>query len=62
MRMHDMENVTMRRAGNRFLALMVPGLAEKRPSLVYGDSIFVKPVNTAFDDKAYEVCSSFFSK
>ncbi|XP_068634205.1 probable RNA helicase SDE3 [Aristolochia californica] len=41
MRQYDMECVTMRRKG-RYLALVVPGLAEKRPSLVTGDDIFVK--------------------
>lgn len=60
MRMHDMENVTMRRVGNHLLALEVPGLAEKRPSLVYGDFIFVKPINDAVDNKPYQVCFSFF--
>lgn len=60
MRMHDMENVTMRRVGSHLLALEVPGLAEKRPSLVYGDRIFVKPIDDAFDSKPYEVCFSFF--
>ncbi|KAI9194377.1 hypothetical protein LWI28_005431 [Acer negundo] len=41
MRAYDMENVTMRRKG-QFLALVVPGLAERRPSLVHGDYIFAK--------------------
>lgn len=41
MRSHDMECVTMRRKGN-YLSLVVPGLAERRPSLVQGDDIFVK--------------------
>ncbi|XP_039120023.1 probable RNA helicase SDE3 [Dioscorea cayenensis subsp. rotundata] len=41
-RRHDMESVTMRRRGNHFLSLEVPGLAEKRPSLVCGDYIFAK--------------------
>ncbi|KAL6005174.1 hypothetical protein ACLOJK_005736 [Asimina triloba] len=49
MRAHDMENVTMKRIGRHFLALEVPGLAEKRPSLVCGDFIFAKPVNEDFD-------------
>lgn len=54
MRMHDMENVTMRRVGSHLLALEVPGLAEKRPSLVSGDCIFVKPIDDAFDNKPYK--------
>ncbi|KAF9677617.1 hypothetical protein SADUNF_Sadunf08G0126300 [Salix dunnii] len=38
---HDMEHVTMRRRGV-YLSLVVPGLAERRPSLLQGDDIFVK--------------------
>ncbi|KAK3190088.1 hypothetical protein Dsin_029649 [Dipteronia sinensis] len=41
MRAYDMENVPMRRKG-QFLSLVVPGLAERRPSLVHGDYIFAK--------------------
>ena len=37
-----MENVSFRRRGSQFLSLEVLGLAERRPSLVYGDSIFAK--------------------
>lgn len=54
MRAYDMENVTMRRRG-LYLSLEVPGLAEKRPSLVHGDYIFVRH---AYDDvtaQAYQV-------
>lgn len=39
---YDMECITMRRRGNNFLSLEVPGLAERRPSLVHGDSIFAR--------------------
>ncbi|GER34276.1 P-loop containing nucleoside triphosphatehydrolases superfamily protein [Striga asiatica] len=42
MRAYDMECVTLKRKWNQFLSLEVPGLAEKRPSLVSGDSIYVK--------------------
>lgn len=42
MRDYDMEFVTMRSKGLRFLSLEVPGLAERRPSLVRGDYIFAK--------------------
>lgn len=42
MRGYDMEHVSMKSKGPRFLTLEVPGLAEKRPSLVYGDSIFAR--------------------
>lgn len=41
MRAYDMENVSMRTRG-LYLSLEVPGLAEKRPSLVHGDFIFVR--------------------
>ncbi|XP_058086867.1 probable RNA helicase SDE3 [Magnolia sinica] len=51
MRAHDMENVTMKRS-RQFLALEVPGLAEKRPSLVCGDFIFSKPVDDDFDSSS----------
>jgi helicase MOV-10 len=42
MRSHDMERVTMRKRGTQFLSLEVPGLAERRPSLVQGDFIFAR--------------------
>ncbi|KAA0040814.1 putative RNA helicase SDE3 [Cucumis melo var. makuwa] len=42
MRAYDMELVTMKRKGHNFLSLEVPGLAERRPSLVHGDYILVK--------------------
>lgn len=48
MRSYDMERVTMRRKGTQFLTLEVPGLAEKRPSLVHGDYIFAK---LAYEDE-----------
>ena len=37
-----MLSVTMKRKGLQFLSLDVPGLAERRPSLVYGDFIFAR--------------------
>lgn len=42
MRAYDMERVTMKRKGYHFLSLEVPGLAERRPSLVHGDFILAK--------------------
>ncbi|QHO11265.1 hypothetical protein HN873_050936 [Arachis hypogaea] len=42
MRTYDMECVTMRKRPNQFLSMLVPGLAERRPSLVHGDFIFAK--------------------
>ncbi|CAH1967597.1 unnamed protein product [Acanthoscelides obtectus] len=38
---YNMENVTLRRLGNIFI-LEVPGLAEKRPSVIKGDFIDIK--------------------
>ncbi|EEF49717.1 ATP-dependent helicase NAM7, putative [Ricinus communis] len=46
MRCHDMECVNMRRRGAQLLALEVPGLAERRPSLVHGDLVFAKLVSS----------------
>lgn len=58
MRSHHMECVTMRKRGNRFLSLVVPGLAERRPSLVQGDYIFAKLASEFGNDtaKSYQVC------
>ncbi|KAL6548379.1 hypothetical protein OROGR_008800 [Orobanche gracilis] len=42
MRAYDMECISLKRKKNQFLTLEVPGLAEKRPSLVNGDFIFAK--------------------
>ncbi|PUZ42738.1 hypothetical protein GQ55_9G606500 [Panicum hallii var. hallii] len=42
MRAYDMEGVSMRRRGMNFLSLEVPGLAERRPSLVQGDFIVAR--------------------
>lgn len=39
---YDMENVAFKGRRTQHLALEVPGLAERRPSLVHGDSIFAK--------------------
>ncbi|KAL5712554.1 RNA helicase [Ranunculus cassubicifolius] len=49
MKSHDMESVTMRRRG-QLLALEVPGLAERRPSLVIGDFVLAKPSIGGPDD------------
>lgn len=58
MRSHDMECVPMRKRGNRYLSLEVPGLAEKRPSLVQGDFILAKLACENGNDTAgkYQVC------
>ncbi|KAI3408241.1 uncharacterized protein J3R85_020417, partial [Psidium guajava] len=42
MRRHNMECVQMTRKPARLLSLAVPGLAEKRPSLLQGDIVLVK--------------------
>lgn len=54
MRAYDMENVSMRRRGI-YLSLEVPGLAERRPSLVHGDFIFVRHAYDDGTDHAYQV-------
>lgn len=54
-----MECVKLRRKGVRsqFLALDVPGLAERRPSLVHGDHVFVKhAAGSVGDNTVYRVC------
>ncbi|VVA90086.1 unnamed protein product [Arabis nemorensis] len=55
MRAYDMENVSMRRRG-LYLSLEVPGLAEKRPSLVHGDFIFARH---AYDDGTGQAYQGF---
>ncbi|KAJ3035188.1 hypothetical protein HDV00_004257 [Rhizophlyctis rosea] len=40
-RNYDMENGELVRSG-RYFALTVPGLAEKRPSVLYGDKVYVR--------------------
>ncbi|XP_072980559.1 probable RNA helicase SDE3 isoform X1 [Typha angustifolia] len=42
MRAHDMVCVTMKRRGNQFLSLEIPDLAERRPSIIYGDYILAQ--------------------
>ncbi|KAL8205981.1 hypothetical protein R6Q57_009532 [Mikania cordata] len=44
MRAYDMQNVTFKTKG-RFLSLEVPGLAERRPSIVVGDLVIAKSVS-----------------
>ncbi|KAF8392378.1 hypothetical protein HHK36_022720 [Tetracentron sinense] len=54
MRAYDMECVTIRRKGTQFLALEVPGLAERRPSLVNGDFIVAKLANEDANNTSYQ--------
>mgnify|MGYP004708076177 CR=1 FL=1 len=57
MRDFDMESVTMTSKGFQFLCLSVPGLAERRPSLVYGDCVFARPSSVhATNTPPYQVC------
>lgn len=57
MRTYDMEAVEMKRRGH-YLSLEVPGLAERRPSLVTGDYIFAKRVSAdpSTAPISYQVC------
>ncbi|GAB4835962.1 Probable RNA helicase sde3 [Ancistrocladus abbreviatus] len=50
MRCYNMESVNMKRRGLELLALEVPGLAERRPSLVYGDIVFAKFSSPSAED------------
>lgn len=54
-----MECVSMRKRGTHFLTLQVPGLAERRPSLVHGDHIYVQLVADDANDTSfsYQVCA-----
>ena len=53
-RAYNMEGVQMSHGVDRdFLSLEVPGLAEKRPSVLVGDSVFVSKVGSS-DMKLYE--------
>ncbi|XP_014520114.1 probable RNA helicase SDE3 [Vigna radiata var. radiata] len=54
MRIYDMESISMRKRNNRFLSMEVPGLAERRPSLVHGDRIFVKLAYDNSNRQPYE--------
>lgn len=55
-----MNRVSMKRRGN-FLSLVVPGLAERRPSLVHGDFIFVKQADADETAPPYKVLSHLHS-
>lgn len=50
MRCHDMDHVAMRAKGANLLALRVPGLAERRPSLVLGDFVFAMLASKSGND------------
>jgi helicase MOV-10 len=45
-RAYDMQNVTMWKVSHSILGLHVPGLAERRPSVIYRDKIYVRPSGT----------------
>ncbi|MCO5598040.1 hypothetical protein L7F22_052129 [Adiantum nelumboides] len=40
---YDLENAIMQPDKQGYLVLTVPGLLERRPSVIYGDTIFVRP-------------------
>lgn len=40
--MHDVSHATFTRTRGGYLSLEIPGLAEKRPSLVVGDKVVVR--------------------
>ncbi|XP_027360164.1 probable RNA helicase SDE3 [Abrus precatorius] len=61
MRTYDMECIAMRKRANCFLTLEVPGLAERRPSLVHGDFIFAKLASER-DDKTAPVYQGFIHR
>lgn len=61
MRAHDMESVTMRRRGSQYLSLEVPGLAERRPSLVQGDFIFAQ-LATGKPESSYRPYQGFIHR
>ncbi|KAH7522288.1 hypothetical protein FEM48_Zijuj07G0122400 [Ziziphus jujuba var. spinosa] len=64
MRTYDMEHVTLKRRGSQFLSLVVPGLAERRPSLVHGDYIFAKFPSEYEDDETlpYQVKKGYIHR
>jgi helicase MOV-10 len=51
-RHYDMQNAIMKTVPEGYLALKVPGLAEKRPSLLKGDKLYVS--TTSQPDKEFE--------
>lgn len=53
MRTYDMQNVVLKKKYT-CLALELPGLAEKRPSLISGDIIIAKPANQNQDNVFYK--------
>lgn len=55
-----MECITMRKRSSNYLSLEVPGLAERRPSLVHGDYIFAK-LASEHDTNAARVYQVWFS-
>ncbi|KAG2433768.1 hypothetical protein HXX76_008129 [Chlamydomonas incerta] len=54
-RTYDMKGAQLREtSGKRLLALQVPGLAENRPSVLKGDSIYVKPSDGSSGGREWE--------
>ena len=51
-----MECINLRSKGPHLVAVEVPGLAEKRPSLVHGDNVFARLACGNYNT-TYKVCS-----
>lgn len=50
-----MDHVHFCTKGTHYLTLEVPGLAERRPSVVNGDSVFVRSCSEYENDDKFEV-------
>ncbi|KAK6929934.1 DNA2/NAM7 helicase, helicase domain, partial [Dillenia turbinata] len=62
MRAYDMERVSMKKKGHLFLTLEVPGLAERRPSLVYGDYVFASLASEYLDGRGQPPYQGFIHR
>ena len=53
-RQYDLDNYVIRKDGRRLHIIRVPGLAEKRPSVLRGDRIVAKPTDPSTKSRAIE--------